>query len=101
MVKVGRKDEAMTVYLKKDDLQKIADINADVLEMFEYGDMGKITIKHQEFADVEYRYELDSETTMKKDAILENASLEEILAFISKLPNVADALVGNGIIQLE
>jgi hypothetical protein len=100
MVKVGKKDEAMTIYLKKDDLQKIADINSDVLEMFEYGDMGKITIKHQEFADVEYRYELDSETTMKKDAILENASLEEILAFISKLPNVADALVGNGIIQL-
>lgn len=100
MVKNHNPKEQIPVYLSKIDVDKVAEVYPDVAEMFEYGEMGKVTIKPSDFANVEYRYTLDSGTTIKKDTIFENASLEEILAFVAKLPNIADALANGGRIQL-
>lgn len=95
-----RQEKDMKLYLKKADLDAVAQIAPDVVEMFEAGDMGEVTIKHTEISNVDYRYEIDSGSTVKKDEILENQTLTEILGFVMKIPGALEALVQGGKVPL-
>jgi hypothetical protein len=68
--------------------------------MFETGDMGQVTIKHTDIANVDYRYEIDSGSTVKKDEILENQTLTEILGLVMKIPGAMQMLAQGGKIPL-
>lgn len=96
-----RQEKDMDIYFKQKDLDAIKEVAGDVVEMFEVGDMGKITVKPTEIANTEYRYEIDQGSTTKKDEILENESLKELTGFVlDKVPNAAQALATDGMVKV-
>lgn len=96
-----RQEKEMKLYLKEADLNAIKEVAPDVVEMFEVGKMGSVVIKHTDIKNVEYRYEIDQGSTVKKDEILENESLKEVTGFVLKnVPNAAQSLQGDGKVKL-
>lgn len=95
-----RQEKPMELYLKEADLKAVSEIAPDVVEMFEVGNMGKVTIKPKDIANAEYRYEIDAGSTVKKDEIIENQTLTEILGFIMKMPGAMQAAAQGGLIPL-
>lgn len=95
-----KQEKSMTLFLKEKDLRDVAQVAPDVVEMFEVGKMGTVTIKPKDINNVEYRYEIDSGSTLKKDTIMENQTLTEILGFLVKIPGAFDSLANGGTIPL-
>lgn len=98
-----RQEKPMELYLKEADLKAVEEVAPDVVEMFEVGNMGKVTIKPKEISNCEYRYEIDEGSTVKKDEVMENQTLTEILSFLLKVlgPSVAQVLTqGGGLIPM-
>ncbi|MBI5954450.1 MAG: hypothetical protein HY865_22565 [Chloroflexi bacterium] len=95
-----RQEKPMHLYLGKADLEAVAEIAPDVVEMFEVGDMGKVTIKPTDVKDCDYRYEIDAGSTVKKDEIVENQTLTQILEFVMKVPGAMESLMQGGKIPL-
>lgn len=93
-----RQEKPMKLFLKETDLQAVAEIAPDVVEMFEVGGMGTVQIKPTDINNVDYRYEIDAGSTVKKDEILENQTLTEILKFIIDLagPQALQTLAQGG-----
>lgn len=95
-----RQEKPMNLFLKEADLRAVAEIAPDVVEMFEVGGMGQVKIKPTDINDVDYRYEIDAGSTVKKDEILENQTLTEILGFVMKIPSAMQALAQGGTIPI-
>lgn len=95
-----RQEKEMKLYLKEADLKAVEEVAPDVVEMFEVGKMGTVTIKPTEIKNVEYRYEIDEGSTVKKDEIMENQTLTELLGFVMKIPGAMESLAQGGLIPL-
>lgn len=95
-----KQESPMNMYVGERELQQVKEIAPDVVEMFEVGNMGKVTIKPEDVNEVEYRYEIDQGSTIKTDEAQENASLTEILGFVSKIPGSMEALAQGGTVPL-
>lgn len=95
-----RQEKGMELYLKEADLKQVAEIAPDVVEMFEVGQMGTVKIKPQDIKNCDYRYEIDQGSTVKKDEILENQTLTQILEFVMKIPGAMESATQGGIIAL-
>jgi hypothetical protein len=95
-----RQEKPMELYLKEADLKAVADVAPDVVEMFQVGNMGRVTVKPTDVKDCDYRYEIDSGSTVKKDEILENQTLTEILTFIMKIPGAMNYLLQGGVMPI-
>lgn len=95
-----RQEKPMKLFLKEADLRAVEEIAPDVVEMFEVGGMGQVKIKPQDINNVDYRYEIDAGSTVKKDEILENQTLTEILGFVMKIPGAMEAAAQGGMVPL-
>jgi len=95
-----KQEKTMNLYLKERDLLNVKEVAPDVVEMFETGDSGMVKIKPKDIANVEYRYEIDRGSTLKKDEIMENQTLTEIIGFVMKIPGALDTLTSGGKIPL-
>lgn len=95
-----RQEKPMTMYLEEADLRKVQEVAPDVVEMFEVGNMGRVVIKPQQIANVEYRYVIDQGSTVKTDEGQENEALTQILKFISEIPNALESLAQGGKLPL-
>lgn len=97
-----RQEKPMELFLKEADLRAVQEVAPDVVEMFEVGGMGKVKIKPQDINNVDYRYEIDAGSTVKKDEILENQTLTEILTFVMKMggPQIMQTLAQGGKIPI-
>lgn len=96
-----RQEKPMELLLKEQDLMQVQEIAPDVVEMFEVGKMGKVTIKPQEIKNADYRYEIDQGSTTKKDEIIENQTLVETTSFILKtIPGAAESLANDGLVKV-
>jgi len=96
-----RQEKPMPLYLKGRDLERVAEVAPDVVEMFEVGNMGKVVIKPQQISNCDYRYEIDQGSTVKKDDVMENEALKEVTGFILKtIPNAVSALSGDGLVPI-
>lgn len=95
-----RQEKPMKMFLKEADLKAVQEIAPDVVEMFEVGGMGEVKIKPQDINNVDYRYEIDAGSTVKKDEIIENQTLTEILGFIMKIPGAMQAATQGGMIPI-
>lgn len=96
-----KQEKPMKFYLKGKDLEEIAEIAPDVIEMFEVGDMGQVTLKPKDINNVEYRYEIDQGSTSKKDEAMENETLKDLTAFVLKnVPGAGDSLAGDGLVPM-
>lgn len=95
-----RQEKDMKLYLGKADLDAVAEIAPDVVEMFDVGDMGQVKIKPTMINNVDYRYEIDAGSTVKKDEIMENQTLTEILSFVMKIPGAMQGVTQGGTIPI-
>lgn len=95
-----RQEKDFKIYLKEKDVNRVYDVAPDVLELFETRDQGYVTIKANDIKDIEYRYEIDQGSTVKKDELMENESLTEIIDLLSKIPGAMDQLMQGGMIPI-
>lgn len=95
-----RQEQPMELYLYEEDLRRVEEVAPDVVEMFETGDMGKVTIKPSDIKNCEYRYEIDAGSTVKKDEIIENQTLSELIGLIMKLPGAMEQIQAGGVMSL-
>lgn len=91
-----RQEEPMELYLEDEDLKRVEAVSPDVLEMFESGDMGRVVVKPQDIANCEYRYTIDAGSTVKKDEVIENQTLTELIGLISKIPGALEQIMQTG-----
>lgn len=91
-----RQEEPIELYLHEEDLRKVEEVAPDVVEMFETGNMGRVVVKPQDIANCEYRYEIDAGSTVKKDEIIENQTLSELISLISKIPGSMEQVMQMG-----
>lgn len=91
-----RQEQPMKLYLGEEDLAKVADVAPDVVQMFESGDMGEVTIKPTHINNCDYRYEIDAGSTVKKDEMLENQTLTELISLLTKIPGAIQQVVNGG-----
>lgn len=91
-----RQEEPIELYLHEEDLKKVEEVAPDVVEMFETGNMGRVVVKPQDIANCEYRYEIDAGSTVKKDEIIENQTLSELISLISKIPGSMEQVMQMG-----
>ncbi len=91
-----RQEEPIELYLHEEDLRRVEEVAPDVVEMFETGNMGRVVVKPQDIANCEYRYEIDAGSTVKKDEIIENQTLSELISLISKIPGSMEQVMQMG-----
>ncbi len=91
-----RQEEPIELYLHEEDLRRVEEVAPDVVEMFETGNMGRVVVKPQDIANCEYRYEIDAGSTVKKDEIIENQTLSELISLISKIPGSMEQVMQTG-----
>lgn len=95
-----RQEQPMKLYLEGEDLKKVAEVSPDVVEMFEEGDMGQVVIKPKDVANCEYRYEIDGGSTVKKDEMMENATITELIGLVTKIPGAMEQIAQGGIFRV-
>lgn len=95
-----RQEKPIVILLQKEDLQKVADVSPDALEMFETDDMGKVTIKATDIKDEDYRYDIDQGSTVKKDELVENEGLSEVMELIKSLPGALEQSMQTGMVTV-
>lgn len=91
-----RQEQPMKLYLEGEDLKRVSEVAPDVVEMFEEGDMGQVVIKPKDVANCEYRYEIDGGSTVKKDEMMENATITELIGLVTKIPGAMDQIAQGG-----
>lgn len=91
-----RQEEPIELYLHDEDLKRVEAVAPDVVEMFETGNMGRLVVKPQDIANCEYRYEIDAGSTVKKDEIIENQTLSELIGLITKIPGSMEQVMQFG-----
>ncbi len=97
---VKRQEQPMKLYLYEEDLRRVEEVAPDVVELFETGDMGEVTVKPSDIKDCDYRYEIDAGSTVKKDEIIENQTLSELIGLIMKLPGAMEQIQAGGVMSL-
>lgn len=95
-----RQEQPMKLYLEGEDLKKVAEVSPDVVEMFEEGDMGQVVIKPKDVANCEYRYEIDGGSTVKKDEMMENATITELIGLVTKIPGAMEQIAQGGVFRV-
>lgn len=95
-----KQEKPIKVYLSEQDLKAIAQINPDVVEMFESGKHGQLIVKPDETKNVNCRFFIDAGSTYKKDEMLENETLTQILSLIFKIPGAMEQIMKNGKVVL-
>jgi hypothetical protein len=95
-----KQEKPIKVYLSEQDLKAIAEINPDVVEMFESGKYGQLIVKPDETKNVNCRFFIDAGSTYKKDEMLENETLTQILSLIFKIPGAMDQIMKSGKVVL-
>jgi ssRNA-specific RNase YbeY (16S rRNA maturation enzyme) len=95
-----KQEKPIKVYLSEQDLKAIAEINPDVVEMFESGKYGQLIVKSDETKNVNCRFFIDAGSTYKKDEMLENETLTQILSLIFKIPGAMEQIMKNGKVVL-
>lgn len=96
----NKQEKPLKLYLMKEELEQIAKINPDVVEMFESGESGQLIVKPSDVKDTPYKFSIDSGSTLKKDDAVENETITSIIALIMKMPNAMSSIATNGTVQL-
>ena len=82
------------------EIQQIAELYPDIaqlIEVSESGEFGKITIKPTEFKDIKYRYFIEANSTTRKEEAEQSESLTNLLLAVSKIPGLQQELAKENI----
>lgn len=96
---VTRQEKPIDLYLFKKEIEQVRQVYPDVVEIFDSGEFGKVSIKKGVLQNTKYRFYIDAGTTMKKDESVENQSLTDILTLILKVPQLLQQIT-RGVIQI-
>lgn len=95
-----RQEKPIKFSLFGDELDRIKKDAPDVVEMFESGQGGEVTIKPSDVKGSKYRFFIDAGSTMKKDEQIENSTLTDILTFVLKMPGAVDQIATGGEVRI-
>ncbi len=95
-----RQEKPIKVYLAKEELDAIAKIHPDVVEMFQSGKYGQLIVKPSETKNLNCRFFIDAGSTLKKDELVENQNLTSILSLVLKLPGAIEQISQTGKVKL-
>ena len=84
----------------KAELEKIAEYNEDVLDMFDSGEAGKITVNPKHIKDTKYRFFINSSSTMQKDEVMENQTIMGLIEMLMKVPGFSEQIAQTGEFQM-
>jgi hypothetical protein len=90
-----RQEKPIELSLFEGEIGEIASLYPDVVEMFEGGTGGKLTIK-PEAIEGRYRFFIDSGSTIAKDEAMQNQALTGILQVVMGNPAVIQAIREKG-----
>jgi len=90
-----RQEKPIELSLFEGEIEEIASLYPDVVEMFEDGTGGKLTIK-PEAIEGRYRFFIDSGSTIAKDEAMQNQALTGILQVVMGNPAVIQAIREKG-----
>lgn len=91
-----RQEKPIEMYLSEEDLKSIENVHPDVVEMFESGKYGKLTIKPKDIKESKYKFYIDSGSTIKQDEQIENQTLTSILELMMKNPQIREEMKQKG-----
>jgi len=91
----NKQDKPIDLNLFKGEIDKIKELYPDVVEVYESGKFGKITIKPEAIKG-KYKFFIDSGSTVAKDTALENQALSGILSLLIKTPAMIQAFREKG-----
>ncbi len=95
-----RQEKPIKVYISREELDAIAQVHPDVVEMFESGKYGQLVVKPSETKGLSCRFFIDAGSTLKKDEITENQTLTSILSLVLKLPSAVEQIAQTGKVKL-
>jgi len=90
-----KQEKPIDLNLFKGEIEKIKDVYPDIVEMYDSGEFGKITIKPEAIKG-EFKFFIDSGSTVARDTALENQSLSGILSILVKTPALIEAMRQKG-----
>ena len=91
-----RQEKPLKMHLFDEDLHAIHDVRPDVVDMFESGEAGEVTIKPEELKETNFKFFIDAGTTMKKDEKVENETLTSILTLFLQSPTLLQEMRQKG-----
>jgi len=86
--------------LGKDELARISELNPDLVEMFESGKYGEVTIKPEMIKGHTYKFFIEHGSSMKPSSQEEGAMLKELMAMLLKFPQFVQQVAESGDITL-
>lgn len=91
----SKQEKPIDLGLFKGEIEKIKELYPDVVEMYESGRYGKVTIKPSAIRG-KYKFFIDPGSTVAKDTALENQALTSILTILVKTPVFIQAMREKG-----
>lgn len=91
-----RQEKPIKFNLFKSDIERIKPFYPDVAEVYESGDFGEATVKQDLLANTNFRFFIESGTSMAKDTALENQALTGVLNIIMSNPSIVQAVREKG-----
>ena len=100
-----KQEKPIEIELFKSDIEFLAKTYPDVMEIYEDGEFGKAVVDKKEFQEMNFKYYIDTGTTLKKDEAIENQALTSILSLILQNQALAQQIpqgmvkIGNKVID--
>jgi len=90
-----KQEKPIDLNLFRGEIEKIQEVYPDIVEMYESGEFGKVTIKPEAIRG-EFKFFIDSGSTVARDTALENQALSGILSILVKTPALIEAMRQKG-----
>ena len=95
-----RQEKPIKMYLGKEDLEKMKEINPDLVKMFESGDFGQAIVNPKDFKETTVQFFIDSGSTMKKEEIIENQNILANIKMVLELPGADQQIAQTGKVKV-
>jgi transcription-repair coupling factor (superfamily II helicase) len=99
-----KQEEPIKISLLKDEISRIEKFDPDIVEMFESGEAGELTIAPEQLKDgddyCDYKFYIEPGSTYKREEAIENQSLVDMLQLVMSLPHAAEQIAQNGSVQI-
>lgn len=98
---ISRKQaKPLRMVVSKEDIDRISQYNPTLVEMFESGKFGEVTIKPEQIKGNTYKFFIEKGSSMKPSAQEEGALLKELLGMLLKFPQFVEQVAQTGDIYI-
>jgi hypothetical protein len=93
---VCKQEKPIKMHLFDEELQQIAKYNPDVVDIFESGQAGELTIKPMDIKETNYMFRIDAGSSYKRDELAEKQEIDAKIAMILQLPGAPEQIAQTG-----